>query len=211
MRPGPGSPRHRDPSWLNPSRPLANGVASLRKDAENPEFLTADLRRSKEFRDARTGIQKIREEVNHFLDSYAAHRAFDDVIAPVESRLDAIADHPSGVAAQTSVEAYQLLDESRLGHARGDLGFSANIEQVVALIEQGEQAVEAEELRIKKEADRRQLVRRTLMIVFVFLAIALFLLLWILNIRLALHFGVPMSYLSSEARRLSTSWRNLTS
>ena len=61
-------------------------------------FLTADLKRSKEFRDAKTGIQKIRAEINRFLDSYAAHRAFKDMIDPVENRLDWIADHPSGVA-----------------------------------------------------------------------------------------------------------------
>ena len=159
------------------------GLANLRKESENPDFLTADLKRSKAFRDAREGIQKIRVEINRFLDSYAAHRAFDDMINPVEARLDAIADHPSGVATPTSAEAYRLLDESRGGHARGELGFASYIEQAVALIEQGEQAIEVEQQRIQKEADRKRLIRRTLMYAAMGLVVFSGLLFWILNTR----------------------------
>ncbi len=166
-----------------PLEPWRAALMSLRKEAENPEFLTADLMRSQEFRDAKLGIQKIRVEINRFLDSYAVHRAFEDMVHPLEARLDAIADHPSGIASQASAEAYRLLDESRGGHDRGELGFAANIEQVLALIEQGEQAIAVEQIRIKQDADRKQLIRRTLVIVAMCLGVVLFLILWVLNMR----------------------------
>jgi len=160
-----------------------SGLKGLRKESENPDFETADLRTSKDFQSAKKGVDEIRTQINRHLDSYAAHQSFEEMIYTVEARLDAIADHPSGVAGQSSLEAYQLLDEARAGHARGELGFASSIETVKELIEEGELAISTEQKRLKKAADQKRLVRRTLAIVAACLAIGFLGLLWLLNIR----------------------------
>jgi hypothetical protein len=117
------------------------------------------------------------------LDAYAAHAAFAEMLAPVEQRLDAIADHPSGAAEQTSVEAYRLLDEARLGHAQGRLTFTEPIDRASELIEQGEQAILVEQRRLQAEVERSKLVRKTVAIAASVLAAAFLVMLAWMNVR----------------------------
>ena len=158
-------------------------LRGFQKESENPLFETMDLRNSKDFQVTKKGVVKLRSEINRFLDSYAAHESFDELLYSIEGRLDEVADHPSGMWSQTSIEAYTLIDEARSGHARGELGFAANIAQAKELIEQGELAIANEQKRLKAEADRKRLVRKTLWIVAACLAVAFLGLLWLLNIR----------------------------
>lgn len=153
------------------------------QEVENPLYQTVGLRKSAEFNALQTGVAQVRTEINRHLDSYAAHHAFDDMMYSVEARLDAIADHPSGLANEPSVEAYALLDQARAGHERGELGFAQNIDKAQELIKAGEHTIATEQARLKKLSDQKKAVRRAMIFVAIGLGAAFLLVLWILNVR----------------------------
>ena len=159
-------------------------LIDLKKQSSDPKLADEpDLRRSKIYRTVKTELDKVRGETNRYLDLYAAHASFDAMIDPVEARLDSVADHPSGVAKESSIEAYRLLDEARAGHEAGNLDFAEIIQQADGLAEKGGQAIEMERQRIADEKRRQSVVRRTLSIAASVLGAIFLGLLWILNIR----------------------------
>ena len=159
-------------------------LIDLKKQSSDPKLADEpDLRRSKIYRTVKTELDKVRGETNRYLDLYAAHASFDAMIDPVEARLDSVADHPSGVAKESSIEAYRLLDEARAGHEAGNLDFAEIIQQADGLAEKGGQAIAMERQRIADEKRRQSVVRRTLSIAASVLGAIFLGLLWILNIR----------------------------
>ena len=159
-------------------------LIDLRKRADDKQLVEAsDLHRTQVFRKLNSEIQVVRTEIARYLDLLAAHANFPEMIAPVENRLDAIADHPSGVTAETSGEAYRLLDEAERRHGMGELDFPDLIKQADQLAEQGELAVRRHREQMKQEQERRSLIRKTISIVASLLGAAFLGILWILNIR----------------------------
>jgi len=128
-------------------------------------------------------VNSVDDQINRFLDAYAAHAAFEEMITPVESRLDEIADDPSGAANQISRDAYRLLDQARDGHAIGELKFAESIHQASELVEQGKYAIRIEQRRIRLQAERKSLIRKTIAGVASILGAILIGVLWLLNAR----------------------------
>ncbi len=149
-------------------------LESLQNSLNQPDL---DLRKS------RSASAEIERELNHFLDAYAAHAAFEEMLAPVESRLDEIADEPSGAAGEISREAYRLLDEARDGHALGELDFASPVHQAGELVKQGKQAILDHRRVAQKEAEQKKLIRKTILTVASVIGVFFLGLLWVLNIR----------------------------
>ena len=126
---------------------------------------------------------KVRNEINHFLDLYAAHKSFNEVLSPIEQQLEEIHDHPSGAATGSADEAFRILESARAGHAAGQVEFVEQVRRAKTLINQGEQAIQLEEQRISDELVRNKLIRWTLSIVASILGAGLLGLLWFLNLR----------------------------
>ena len=148
-------------------------------DSQSKTLGTTDVNTRK----TKLAVDNVESQINRFLDAYAAHAAFEEMITPVELRLDEIADEPSGVANEISREAYRLLDQARDGHAIGDLDFSEPIHQASELVKQGKEAIRLDRIRIRKQAERKSLVRKTIAIVASVLGVILLGLLWFLNVR----------------------------
>ena len=127
--------------------------------------------------------QKLQAELSRFLDLYAGHKSFHAMLSPIEQRLDLIADHPSGAAAETSDAAYQKLAEARRLHQSGDPTFIEPLQNATVLVEQGEAEIKLEKQRLQIEQERRSLIYRTLLYVASALAALLLAVLWFLNRR----------------------------
>ena len=156
----------------------------LAKDAADPQLAEeANVRRSERFQKTKSESDAVRGQINQYLDSYAAHRSFADMLSPVETRLDGIADHPSGAAIETSKKAYQLLDDARRGHARGELSFADSIRQAGKLVESGEQAVKQRQRQLQQQAEQKRFVRNVILITASVLAAIFIGLMWLFNMR----------------------------
>ena len=138
---------------------------------------------SVDVRKTQLALGNVEGQINRFLDAYAAHAAFEEMIVPVETRLDEIADDPSGAAGEISLEAYRLLDEARDGHAIGELNFADPIHKASEMVEQGKQAIRLEKKRVRQEAQRKSLIRKTIAGVASVLGAILLGVLWFLNAR----------------------------
>ena len=112
-------------------------LSGLREFANDPKLESDQEIRSQAFRTTQSNAKLIRSEIDRFLDAYAAHAAFEEIIAPVQQRLEELANHPSDAAKQASVAAYRRLDEARMGYVQGKLSFTDPIDQANELLEQG--------------------------------------------------------------------------
>ena len=111
-------PQAVDSKLANP--PIKNWREALQKIQEEVGGVEAKA----PLRSLKTSTVRIRGEVNRYLDLYAAHSSFDQMVEPVELRLDQVADHPSGAAAEPSAQGYRLLDEAKVQHQKGEIGFA---------------------------------------------------------------------------------------
>lgn len=85
-------------------------IDNLKSDLGNISVdATAPYQQSSEFRQVVDRAKQLRSEIDRLLDLYAAHKSFDDMLFPVEQRLDLIADHPNGAAIPAADEAYNGL------------------------------------------------------------------------------------------------------
>ena len=134
-------------------------------------------------RKTKLALENVEGQINRFLDAYAAHASFDEMITPVELRLDEIADDPSGAANEISREAYRLLDQARDGHALGELDFSEPIHQAGEMVKQGKEAIRLHRAEIREQAERKSLIRKTIAGVASVLGVLLLGLLWLFNVR----------------------------
>ena len=159
-------------------------LTDLQQDSESIEFESRDpYQQSPVFRKLSQNSNQLRGEVDRYLDLYAAHKSFGEIVSPVEQRLDLIADHPTGAAIPSSDEAYRILAEAREDHSRGGVEFVDSIERVEDLIDQGEQAIQIEEQRIQTESEKAKVIRRTVSVMASILAAGLLGILWMLNLR----------------------------
>ena len=163
--------------WKKRLVDLHKDLANVQVDGQDP-YQQLPL-----FRQLVQQTNQLRGEIDHYLDLYAAHKSFGEILSPVEQRLDLIADHPSGAVLQSSDEAYRILEEARNGHALGEVVFVDHIQRVEDLVDQGEQAIRLDQQQIKEEAEKAKLIRKTLSIVASVLAAGLLGLLWLLNLR----------------------------
>jgi hypothetical protein len=163
--------------WKTQLDNLKTDLEKIKLDDKNP------YKQTDGFRVLTMKTDTVRGEIEHWLDLYAAHKSFSDMLFPVENRLDQIADHPSGAAIPASDEAYRILADAKQLHARGELDFADQIQLASNLTVQAEQAVELAQAEIQKQADRRKLIRRTLGIVVSGLSAIVLGLLWYFNLR----------------------------
>ena len=159
---------------LPPIEKWRNSLASQLKTLSAPDV---NARKTK------LAVDSVEAQINRFLDAYAAHAAFEEMITPVESRLDEIADDPSGAANEISREAYRLLDQARDGHAIGELEFSEPIHQASEKVKQGKEAIRLEHVRVREQAERKSLIQKTIGMVALVLGAITLGLLWFLNAR----------------------------
>ncbi len=135
-------------------------------------------------RDTSQDVEQTIHEIHRMLDLHAAHRAFDQSMAPVKRRWENMTFHSFGYAADSySKEAEELMDQATKLHAAGDLNFSESLQKAVKIIEQGEAVVLQAEDQDRIAQDRKRAVRRTLWIAGGVAALAGFLILLILNWR----------------------------
>jgi hypothetical protein len=105
----------------------------------------------------------VQDQLHRHLDQLAAHASFEEKIQPVQSRLDTNLFHPSRVGILTAEQGFEILELAKRNHALGNFEFIDQIAEAEQAAAEGESLVAAHVELEKQAADRRGIIRRTLL------------------------------------------------
>ena len=124
-------------------------------------------------------VKNVIQDVNSYLDSYAAHREFGTMAQPVRDGIQELTE--DAVADPMVDSALSMLEKAQTKHRLGELGFAKHLEEAEVEIEKGRAAVEAAKIRQKQELERQSLIRKTLATVGAILGGLMLLVFYLLN------------------------------
>ncbi len=128
-------------------------------------------------------VTQVIAEINGYLDAYAEHASFDELIAPLKARIAARDGGPNDVARPSNDAAIKLMDNARAEHAQAGRNFRHLLTDASTTLDQGDAAIAAENERLRREAVRRQIIRNTVLVAAALAALALCVVLYVLNRR----------------------------
>jgi hypothetical protein len=135
---------------------------SITKYLDTPKLIDdTNLLKSKQFPQQNNNFKETREQIDRHLDALAAHRAFEEMLAPVETRLDAAMTHSSRIGVQAAEQGYDLLNLARQEHAQGNPSFTDQITQAETLAATGQRLIDSHLQAEQEKAQRRSLIQRT--------------------------------------------------
>ncbi len=161
--------------WKSKSDEILADISRIESDENTYQSIT--------IREISQRTNQLRGELERYLDWYAAHKSFQEMVAPIEERLSGIATAPSVAANAARNEAMRVLETARVEHGRGDTSFVENVKLASELANRAKRAIELEELRTTKKQERKSVVRWTLTIVGSIFSAVLLGVLWLLNRR----------------------------
>jgi hypothetical protein len=163
--------------WKKDLQNLNTDLAKINIDEKTP------YQQTDAFRAIQLKTNQLRSNVDRLLDVYAGHKAFAEMIFPVETRLDSIADDPAALGITEFDEAYLKLKAARDTHARGDINFVEHIRAAEQSVATGEEKIKELAAEQATEIARRKLIGRTLAITAAVLGLLTIGVLWLLNLR----------------------------
>lgn len=136
--------------------PIANLTATAKQEISDvtPDTILA----------SRKQLRSLKENTRELLDAYAMHQHFDSVVTQLESKIDAVADHPSKAAIDLARRAIERLDELKLAHQRGETGLDEKASQIETVLERGQQKI-ASFLADRRAAEERKRVARNALLI----------------------------------------------
>ena len=128
-------------------------------------------------------VNKVREEIEEYLDDYAAHKSFEQMLRITEDNLANLKQVNSQAANKEIEQAQQLIAGAKAGHAEGLRNIDDQIHRAMSLIKQGDEVIRAERIRLAEETQQNAAIRKTLYLVGGILTLFVAGLLWMLNVR----------------------------
>ena len=117
-------------------------------------------------------FQEVANEVEGFLNSYAEYETFDGAIAPIESDIDALKSSALKSGRPMAEEASANLTAAREARSKAERGLSVHLNKARDAVARGQDAVAAEQAQLERDAARKKVIWRTIMITAAILSLA---------------------------------------
>ncbi|MEZ6134411.1 MAG: hypothetical protein R3C53_05820 [Pirellulaceae bacterium] len=151
-------------------------------------------------------LAKTSSEVEGYLNAYAVIADLDRRTSAMQPQLTELLSAPNGVAQSVVAAARSELEQAQAAAQAGDLGIDAKLAEAERWIGEGQALVRAEVDRIERKRRQVVLIRRTILAMLMLAAIALGVLLYVLNLRRrpAMREALQQFALRSESVREET-------
>jgi len=106
----------------------------------------------------------VSNDVEGYLNSYAAYDTFDEAVAPIEVGIDEIRSHKLDNGVPLANEAAQHLSDARAAQKKGERGIETYVSKAEAAVTRGRTAIQEEATRIQRAEARRNLFWKTMMV-----------------------------------------------